>query len=426
MARGSNPTAKEDCDSCQPTAAIDWDLLDSEVNSCVSPLYELLCQNEVSTTTAAEEFASEFSRYLTDYGATKPTTSTRTVDHRTRLPRTTELRLAREKNQARTTFRDNPRQFLQLVRAHHRLVQTSRTQTAAKSAMKQEQAFRRNPWQFAKSVCGQTRNIPPNFSAEEAYSHFENVFSDRMVQYTKMPKWAVNYTPVTTQDTFDLTPITPGLVKKILKKCSSSSTPGPDKVPYSCLKKLPSTHKFLATLYSKILLRTQECPHTWCTANLSLIHKSGDPADPANFRPIALTSVLGKIFHKILASRLEQFAIDNEVIDPSTQKGFLKGINGVNEHTFSMSAILEHARSNGLPVAITFVDLRNAFGSIAHGLIHDTLEALKVPAQVRIYIRDLYSQLKATIRTKQWSSPEFSVKRGVFQGDTLSPIIFLL
>ena len=45
-----------------------------------------------------------------------------------------------------------------------------------------------------------------------------------------------------------------------------------------------------------------------------------------------------------------------------------------------MSAILEHARSNGPPVAITFVDLCNAFGYIAHGLIYDTLEALKVPA----------------------------------------------
>ena len=96
------------------------------------------------------------------------------------------------------------------------------------------------------------------------------------------------------------------------------------------------------------------------------------------------------------------------------------------EHMFSMSAILEHARSNGLPVAITFVDLRNAFGYIAHGLIHDTLEALKVPVQVRKYIQDLYAQLKATIRTWQWSSPEFSVQRGVFQGDTLSPIIFLV
>ena len=274
-------------------------------------------------------------------------------------------------------------------------------------------------------MCGQTRNVPPNFSAEEAYSHFENVFSDRMVQYTEIPKWVVNYTPVITQDTFDLTPITPGMVKKILQKCSSSSTPGPDKVTYSCLKKLPSTHKFLATLYSKILLKTQECPHIWCTANLSLIYKSGEPTAPANFRPIALTSVLGEIFHKILTYRLEQYAIDNGVIDSSTQKkGFLKGINGVIEHTFSMSGNLEHARSNGLPVAITFVDLRNAFGSIAHGPIHDTLETLKVPAQVWKYIRDLYAQLKATIRTNQWSSPEFSVKRGVLQGDTLSPIIF--
>lgn len=126
----------------------------------------------------------------------------------------------------------------------------------------------------------------------------------------------------------------------------------------------------------------QECPHTWCTATFSLIYKSGDPDAPANFQQIALTSVLGKIFHKTLVSRLEQYAIDKEVIDPSTQKGF---INGVIEHTFSMSAILEHARSPDLPVAITF-DLHNAFGSIAHELIHDTLEALKVHAQVRKYI----------------------------------------
>ena len=143
MAHGSNPTAKEDCISCQPPTAIDWDLLDSELNSCVPPLYKLLCQNEISTTTVAEEFSSELSRYLTEYGATKPMLSTQTRKcHRTRPSRTTELRLAREKNQARTTFRDNPRQFLQLVRAHHRLVQASRTQTAAKSAMKQEQTFR--------------------------------------------------------------------------------------------------------------------------------------------------------------------------------------------------------------------------------------------------------------------------------------------
>ena len=101
---------------------------------------------------------------------------------------------------------------------------------------------------------------------------------------------------------------------------------------------------------SALTLDSQECPHTWCTANISLIFKSGDSAVPSNFRPIALISVLGKIFHKILASRLEQYAIDSEVIDPSTQKGFLIGINSINGMVeLSMSAILEHARGNGLP-----------------------------------------------------------------------------
>ena len=142
IACGSNPTAKEDCVGCQPSAVIHWDLLDSELNSCVSSLYKLLCQNEVSTTTAAK-FALELSRYLTDYGATNQRQATKlgnaTGQNCPMLY--TEFRLTREKNQARTTFRDNRWQFLQLVHAHHRLVQISRTQTAVKSVMKQEQTF---------------------------------------------------------------------------------------------------------------------------------------------------------------------------------------------------------------------------------------------------------------------------------------------
>ena len=65
-----------------------------------------------------------------------------------------------------------------------------------------EQAFRQNPWKFAKSVCEQTRNVRSfKFlsSSGSPQSPWECVL--RMVQYTGMPEWVVNYTPVTTQDT---------------------------------------------------------------------------------------------------------------------------------------------------------------------------------------------------------------------------------
>ena len=42
------------------------------------------------------------------------------------------------------------------------------------------------------------------------------------------------------------------------------------------------------------------------------------------------------------------------------------------------------------------------------------------------YIRNLYSSLSGYVSTKSWTTFAFKIKRGVFQGDTLSPILFLI
>ena len=63
---------------------------------------------------------------------------------------------------------------------------------------------------------------------------------------------------------FDMSPNTSGLIKKILSKLSNSSAPGPDKIRYSHLKRLPSCHHFLATLFSKIILEDYHAPLIWC------------------------------------------------------------------------------------------------------------------------------------------------------------------
>jgi len=178
---------------------------------------------------------------------------------------------------------------------------------------------------------------------------------------------------------FDLSPITPSLGKRTLYSRSSNSSPGDDGISYHHLKKMPSIHHYLATLFSKVLLENQEAPHPWSGATIKLIHKSGDTNIPSNFRPITL-SVVGKLFHNILATRLENFAIDN-IVDNSAQKGFLTNINGTMEHIFAISAIVQNAMENGLPLSITFLDLANAFGSISHQLIFDIHHHCKLPTQ---------------------------------------------
>ena len=208
---------------------------------------------------------------------------------------------------------------------------------------------------------------------------------------------------------FDISPITPSLLKIVLKKRSSNSSPGEDEISYHHLKKVPSTH-FFATLFSNIVLKSYFSPTVWSKAKIKLPFKEGDPKPPSNFCPDNLTSTVGKLFLKIFAIRLERFLYSNNLIDPPAQKVFLTGINGTFEHIFSVSAILDNNLLHHLPLAMTFIDLKYAFGSVSHSYIDDILEHISLPVMFRSYISSLYSELVGFIETKEFSNPGVSFK----------------
>ena len=62
-------------------------------------------------------------------------------------------------------------------------------------------------------------------------------------------------------------------------------------------------------------------------------------------------------------------------------------------------------------------------------ILHTILHSLKrnhFPPEIIQYINNFYSSIQAKVVTKSFQSEIFTFKRGVFQGDPLSPIIFLL
>ena len=269
--------------------------------------------------------------------------------------------------------------------------------------------------------------MKPVFPKSACYNYFQSQCSCPSGAYQGLPEWIPQIMPTPDIEAgFDCSPITPCQVKSILRKCSSSSTPGPDSISYFHLWQLPSCHHFLATLYSKILQGKQPGPKSWYSGRIILIHKSGNPSLPSNFRPIALKSCIGKHFHRIIARRLEKFLLANNIIDTSVQKGFLSGVNGTMEHLFALNSLLENVRLYNLPIFVTFLDLKNAFGSVPHNLILDMLSHIQLPSEVTSYIAQCYSKLEAQVSTKEWSTSHFAIRRGIFQGDTLSPLLFLI
>ena len=129
-----------------------------------------------------------------------------------------------------------------------------------------------------------------------------------------MPSWVSQVQHVPSEDDllqFNLSPITPSIIKKVLRKRPSSSSPGDDGITYHHLKMTPSTHHFLATLFSTKLLHSHVPSTLWTHAEIIMIHRKGATTDFANFCPIALTSVIGKLFDKIFVNRLEHCLILN-------------------------------------------------------------------------------------------------------------------
>lgn len=55
-------------------------------------------------------------------------------------------------------------------------------------------------------------------------------------------------------------------------------------------------------------------PKLWNKSLITLIHKKGNKSDPSNYRGLSLTSNLGKLFNKIIHTRLMKFINTNNLI----------------------------------------------------------------------------------------------------------------
>ena len=318
-------------------------------------------------------------------------------------------------------------QFYQAVRAVSFIRNERERRQRERDKKGQEKSFLKDFWSFSKrAVNGMIGKDIERPSFDKAFA--DEWYKSRYSTPVPLAQEAVSWFPRLPEvgEEFDMGPIRPRDVKTVLSKKKASSSPGDDGILNGHLKNLESTHHFLATLFTKTLLTSPTPWEGWGASSIVLIHKAGDTGDPSNFRPIALTSCVGKLFHQILSERISKYLVSNGFLDSETQKAFLSKISGCEDHNLVMGEIINHAKFHHRTVHVTWFDLEDAFGSVSHDLIPICLDRMKIPVNVRDYIVSLYGNLKGKIRTSDWISEEFRFRKGVFQGDPLSPIIFLI
>ena len=181
---------------------------------------------------------------------------------------------------------------------------------------------------------------------------------------------------------------------------------------------------YLAHLFNSIL-NSGKYPEQWTKAILVPLHKKGPVADQNNYRGIALLSILGKVFSKIVNGRLVHWAETNDV-QREEQAGFRKGYSTVDNIFILQSLVQKHCSKKGGRFYALYVDFSKAFDTIPHALLFYQIMSKGVHGKILKVLRSMYSSLQSCVRTPEGLTEFFKCERGTRQGCMLSPFLFSL
>lgn len=226
---------------------------------------------------------------------------------------------------------------------------------------------------------------------------------------------------VTNVGSEDIPSITVFEIKRALEQTKNRKAPGEDGVIIEQIKNGgDAILEILKILFNKCL-EEAEIPEEWNNAMIVLLHKKGDRSNIANYRPVSLMSNLYKLFIRIIANRMNNKL---DTYQPVEQAGFRKGF-GTMDHLHSMKILIEKCNEYNINLALAFVDYEKAFDTIEMQPILKALDDCRIDTRYSNLLKNIYKNATSTIKLQEISQ-KIQIKRGVRQGDTLSPKLFTL
>ena len=136
-----------------------------------------------------------------------------------------------------------------------------------------------------------------------------------------------------------------------------------------------------------------------------------------------------QILTSVLSERTHTHLEEHDMF-PIEQKGCKKGSYGCKNQLLMNKMLLENAKSKHRNLSTAWIDYKKAFDSVPHFWILRCLELFKISPTLINFLRSSIRMWETNLFLSHsngiLSSPGMKIKCGIFQGDSLSPLLFCM
>jgi exonuclease III len=164
-------------------------------------------------------------------------------------------------------------------------------------------------------------------------------------------------------------------------------------------------------------------PSAWKIGKIIPIAKPGkDSSSPDSYRPISLLPIVGKIFEKLILSRMLEFEEENHILRDQ-QFGF-RAKHSTTQQIMRIVETVSLRFNEDKSTAMTLLDIEKAFDSVWHEALLHKILSYEFPIYLIKIIKSFLNNRRSYVSIGKGSSSFFPVPAGTPQGSPLSPPLY--